>query len=87
MFKNRGTNLGALLLLLAIVPLQAGEALKDREDAAAVLARYFASGGRAEWTIESIDVDASLPKIAKGPDCRRSGGCCRTTRRNTRCCN
>jgi hypothetical protein len=66
MFKNPGSNLGALLLLVAIGPLQAAQALKDRGDAATVLARYVASGRRADWTIESIDVDASLPKLAKG---------------------
>ena len=66
MFKNRSSNPGALLLLVAMVPLHAGEALRNGGDAAAVLGRYFAGGGRAEWSIESVDVDAALPRIAKG---------------------
>ena len=65
MFKNSGWNIATLLLLLAIGPLQAADALKDRDDAAAALARYVAGSGEAEWTIESIEVQASLPRLAK----------------------
>lgn len=67
MFQNFGRNFGALLLLAAIGPLQAVEIAKDRGNAAAaaVLARYIARSADPEWTIESVDVDASLPKLER----------------------
>ena len=65
MFKP-GSNLAAVLLLAAAGTLQAAEAPKDRENAAAVLARYIEGSARADWAVESMDVDASVPKLAEG---------------------
>jgi hypothetical protein len=61
MFRHFGRNFGALLLLAAIGPAQA----QDRGNAAAVLARYIARSADPEWTTESVDVDASLPKLER----------------------
>jgi hypothetical protein len=67
MFSNFGWNLSTVLLVVGIGPLPAADALNDRGNAAAaaVLARYVARSVEAVWTTESVDLDASLPNLAR----------------------
>jgi hypothetical protein len=64
----------AVLGLLAIVaaaalarPLRAANAWKDGTDAEAALVfgRYVTGGGPSQWLIESLEIDAALPKLGK----------------------
>jgi hypothetical protein len=64
MLKNRGLNLATLIVAFA-ARSQAADAPKERENAAAALARYVAGGQTVEWAIESMELRASLPKLAK----------------------
>ena len=65
MLTNRNLSLGTLVLALTLTSLQGANAQNERQDAEAALARYVERGGSADWTVERMDVRASLPKFAK----------------------
>ena len=60
-----------LLVVMAVAalahPLHAASASKDGTDteAALVFGRYVTSAGTSPWAIESLEIDAALPKLGK----------------------
>jgi len=65
---SRWEFLALLLLAMMARPIQAADALIENVSppAAIALARYTANQGQtARWPVETIRIDASLPKLAK----------------------
>jgi hypothetical protein len=65
----------SLLLVVAVVTLArparaANVATGQNADAEAVLERYFGFGGMTAWPVESVEIHAALPRMAKAGELR-----------------